>query len=363
MVQHASHPMRTGLYSEHLALGAKMVSFAGWEMPLYYEGVIAEHRAVRQQAGVFDVSHMGRIAIEGTDAEEFLDELSVSSIRGKQNGTAIYTVWCAEDGMAVDDLIVYKVSPTYFFAVVNASNRQKDLNHLLHCSSGFRVTIREQFEEGILALQGPVSKALAATLFPDAAALPKMRFTSFHEAGEQGFLSATGYTGEEGFEFYAPMPAIVSLWRRLLHLGWKQGVRPVGLGARDTLRLEMGYALYGHELSDSISPAESVSRWTIDWNKPKFVGKEALARFQEGGGRREYGIVLSDRAIAREGYPVFKDGMPIGRVTSGTLSPCLNRPIAIILVDAKLEFEETVEVEIRGRKSGAQVVKLPFLDR
>lgn len=358
--------MQTVLYGRHCALGAKIVPFAGWEMPIHYQkGILAEHQAVRQAVGLFDVSHMGRILIKGPDAERFLDYLSTNKIADKANGTATYTVWCNETGGCVDDVIVYKQSPDQFFVIVNASNRQKDLQHLLHYQSAFQVHIEDHFEEdGILALQGPQAGPLLATFFPEVKAIKSMHFLSLPDPDQEHCLiiSRTGYTGAGGFELYAPNPQIAKWWDILLEKGEAFGIEPVGLGARDTLRLEMGFALYGHEINEKIAPNESVSGWTIKWQKERFIGKTALEELEKSSHKRaEYGIKLIDPGIAREGYTVFKGGIPIGEVTSGSFSPTLHQAIALILSTAHLKEGDQVEVQIRHNRCQAQVVSIPFI--
>jgi len=343
--------MRTALYERHKTLGAKMVDFNGWEMPVQYKGIIAEHHAVRNAVGMFDVSHMGRIVIQGEDAEPFLDFLSTNKIAGKPDFTATYTVWSNSHGGTVDDVIVYKKDSHHFFVIVNAGNRHKDLEHLVSQRKNYRVTIEDKFkDEGILAIQGPLALETFAKIIPEVKNLKSMHFLVHGDM----ILSGTGYTGSGGLEVYAPHQIVVSLWDQLIKLG----VEPIGLGARDTLRLEMGYALYGHELSDTISPKESVSSWTIK-NK-NYFGKDTL---ENKNHRQAYGVILADKGIAREGYPVFKDGSQIGVVTSGTLSPTLNKAIAIVLVDGKVTLGDSVDIKIRQNFVKAHIVELPFLKK
>lgn len=335
-----------------------MVDFAGWQMPMQYSGIIPEHRAVRDHAGLFDVSHMGRILVEGLQAEPFLDFLSTNIIAGKAAYSATYTVLPHQNGGCVDDVIIYKLDQTHFFMIANASNRQKDLNHLIAHSAGFDVTISDRFsEEGILAIQGPASLAIMAPLFPETSSLMHMHFVSTQYRGQEVIISATGYTGAAGFEVYASSGVIVELWKELLARGEKHGLVPIGLGARDTLRLEMGYALYGHELTEDIQPIESVSHWTVKSKQHDFLGKE----FQQGKKRSQHGIELLDKGVAREGYDIFKDGKLVGQVTSGTFSPSLQKGIAIIISDQPLNEGDLVEVQIRQNRCSAKVVKLPFL--
>jgi aminomethyltransferase len=357
--------MRTALYERHRTLGAKMIAFGGWEMPLLYQGIIAEHLAVRQRVGIFDVSHMGRIVIHGAKAEDFLEFLSTNTIKGKADFSATYTVLASSKGGSVDDVIVYKENSEQFFVVVNAGNRHKDLEHLKREAHLFAVEVQDRYgEDGILAIQGPRADGLISEIFPEALAIKPMHFTPVLFRGQRIVLSRTGYTGSGGFEIYAPHASIVELWELILKEGQKKGIAPIGLGARDTLRLEMGYALYGHELSEEIAPTESVSAWTVKWNKGDFLGKAALEALEGTEHKRsEHGIVLLDKGIAREGCMVCKDGLQIGKVTSGTQSPSLNQAIAIVLVEGNLQVGDRVEVKIRQNTAMAQVVKLPFYQK
>lgn len=350
--------MKTALFDRHKALGAKIVDFCGWEMPVQYQGIIPEHLSVRNNGGLFDVSHMGRIEVTGSDAENFLDYLSTNKIIGKADFSATYTVWPNAQGGCVDDVIVYKQSANRFFVIVNAGNRQSDLEHLRQNSQNFDVQIQEHYsKEGILAIQGPNARRIVSQTFPEAISLKHMHFCSVSFKGKEAFLSATGYTGEDGFEIYATEEIIVALWEMWI----AQGMMPIGLGARDTLRLEMGYALYGHEISETIAPNESVSAWTLKWDKPDFIGKKVLEELQKSPSKRsEYGIELIEPGIARSGYEVLKNGNSIGVVTSGTHSPSLNKGIAIILVKGELSIGDIVEVKIRQHHCKGKIVKLPF---
>lgn len=356
----ASQHMKTALYEEHLTLGAKMVNFGDWEMPIQYKGIIQEHLSVRNHVGIFDVSHMGRILIAGKDAETLLDYLSTNPISNKSNGSATYTVWCNDKGKCVDDLIVYKENPNKFFIVVNAGNRQKDLNHLKQQAERFEVLITDTYHDGgILAVQGPQATALLTLLFPKVTALKHMHFGAFSYNDEDIVIARTGYTGENGFEIYASNVTTVKLWQLFLKEGKPFYLEPIGLGARDTLRLEMGYALYGHEISEEIAPTESVSAWTVKFDKHEFLGKKSLEASSPR--KHEYGIILRDKGIAREGFEVFDlQGNSIGKVTSGTFSPTLNLAIAIVLVEKNLQEGDNVDVKIRQQLSRATITKLPF---
>jgi aminomethyltransferase len=355
--------MITPLFDKHRMLGAKFVEFAGWKMPLQYKGTLKEHLAVRSNAGIFDVSHMGRIEVIGNGAEQFLDYLSTNLIEGKPDFSATYTVWANELGGCLDDLIVYKQNSSHFFIVANASNRQKDLDHLIKYAINFDVKIVEKFStEGILAIQGPKAIKIAKVIFPDAPQIHSMQFSFANYKGQNIILSGTGYTGAGGLEIYAPQSTIVELWDLFLKEGQSEGIQPAGLGARDTLRLEMGYALYGHELNESISPNETVSHWTVRWKKKDFLGKTRMSELQKSPLKRsEYGIILCDKGIAREGQDVYRKNQLIGKVTSGSFSPCLNTSIAIILVNRTLENGDLIELQIRQNRIKAEVASLPFL--
>lgn len=357
--------MRTALYERHVGLGAKFVDFSGWEMPVHYaQGILHEHRVVRQAVGIFDVSHMGRISIQGADAEFFLDYLSTNQIVGKDDGTATYTVWCSEKGTSVDDLLVFRSTSEDCFIVANAANRSKDLEHLQRMSANYNVRITPRYgEEGILAIQGPNALHVISRLFPKAAGVKYMHFIKFIKDDAELILSRTGYTGSPGYEIYGPASVIADLWDRFLIEGREFGIEPIGLGARDTLRLEMGYALYGHELSDSIAPTESVSWWTVKWGKLDFLGKQALKlRSLQPFKRSSYGILMQDKAIPRQGHKIWHEGKQIGEVTSGTYSPTLNVGIGLILVNAKLPVDQLLGVMIREHLIPAKVVALPFVN-
>ncbi len=356
--------MKTALYDYHHGLGAKLADFAGWEMPIHYKGVIAEHHAVREAVGLFDVSHMGRIAVAGPDAEKLLNRLSTNQIEGRPVLSATYTVWCHDHGGSVDDVMIYKSEiPDHFFVVFNAANRQKDLTHIFEYADGMDVQIQDYFSgQGILALQGPQATALLSLLYPQAAEIKPMRFITLQDGVEEIMISRTGYTGAGGFELFSSDNQIVKLWSLLLQKGQNYGIEPAGLGARDTLRLEMGFALYGHELSDEIAPSESVSAWTVRLDKTDFIGKEALEKLDKSTKKRyAYGVKLIDPGIARQGYRVFKGGRDTGLVTSGSFSPTLNAAIALIMVDSPLLAGERIGIRIRQSLCQAELIQLPFV--
>lgn len=340
-----------------------MVEFCGWEMPIQYKGIVQEHHTVRNAVGLFDVSHMGRIVIQGPQAELFLDYIATNALAGKQDGSATYTVLCNEEGFCIDDAIIYRLDSHHFFIVVNAGNREKDLFHLQQEATHFDVEIHPRYEQdGILAVQGPAAEHLIAQFFPNAASLKPMHFIEVQDGNTPLIVSRTGYTGAGGFELYAPNERIAFWWDTLLEAGKKDGIAPIGLGARDTLRLEMGYALYGHEINDTIAPTESVAAWAVKMGKDRFIGREALAALELSGNKRfEYGVILQEPGIAREGYVVEREGETIGHVTSGTFSPTLQKSIAIVLVDVPLNLDDAIEIQIRQKLCAAKVVQLPFL--
>lgn len=358
--------MKTALFDLHQKNGAKFISFSGWEMPLAYRGIVPECFAVRSAAGLFDVSHMGKIDISGKDAIPFLDVLSSNAIIGKPFGKAIYTVFCNSSGGAIDDALIYPLSTYKAFAVVNAANRMSVLNHFEEVGRNYEVDIKNCYSgTGIIALQGPKSTAileLARPHFPEIA-FPEIAPKEVVELprGEWAF-SRTGYTGEDGYEFYGKDAAIRLLFEVLLEVGKPLGLLPCGLGARDVLRLEKGYALYGHELSPSITPLESVASSFVKLNGRHFLGKEALEKVAESKNRRyAVGLIGLGKIPAREHYPIYLGKEIIGVITSGTFSPHLNRPIALGLIDRKMERGEEVLVEVRGERYPFQVGALPFL--
>lgn len=324
-------------------------------MPLYYKGIHSEVEAVRNTGGLFDVSHMARITIRGQDTLPFLEYLSTNSVIDKPFGKAFYTVFCNEQGGAVDDLLVYLIDPYSAFIVVNASNREKDFLHLLGQCKPYSVWIEPHFDdEGILSLQGPNSHEIVR----DYAYLKPFEFVCLEG---NVVISRTGYTGERGYEFYGPKNTINHLWDRLLKSGSHFGIEPCGLAARDILRLEMGYALYGHELSETIDPLESVAKWTVKMDAHEFLGKNAMLNAHHL--RYPIAIAGMEKIPAREGYPILHQGEIIGKVTSGVFSPTLNRPIALGMIERPLPEKMRVDVEIRSVPHPFEIVKLPFIKR
>jgi len=359
---------KTPLNSVHRALGARMVPFGGWDMPVQYSGVIEEHLAVRGAAGLFDVSHMGEIEVRGPDAEAFLQHLLINDVSRLSDAQVQYSAMCYPDGGTVDDLTLYRFSPERFLLCVNASNTDKDfdwIRQVLGDSAFADVELSNRSEEfGQLALQGPRAPEILALLTE--AELGSLRYYHFTEgeiAGVPAIVSRTGYTGEDGFEIYFPAEQAEKLWNALMEAGSPLGLLPIGLGARDTLRLEKKFALYGHELSSEVSPLEGGIAWITKLDKGDFVGRDALmAQKSAGIPRRLVGIAMLESGIPREGYPLFDGERQVGRVTSGTMSPCLRKGIAIALVESDFASVGTaLQVGIRSRKLACEVVKTPFV--
>ncbi|HEY9722536.1 MAG TPA: glycine cleavage system aminomethyltransferase GcvT [Oscillatoriaceae cyanobacterium] len=355
---------RTPLYEAHRALGAKLVPFAGWEMPVRYSGDLDEHHAVRQAAGLFDVSHMGEFRVTGPGAFAFVQHVVANDVSKIGPGQALYTQFTNPQGGTVDDLLVYAL-PEGYLLVVNASNIAKDWAWL-NSQKPDDVTLRdESAETAMLALQGPRAEAILAPLFSGA---DLHGLKGFHYVdGRIGQLSVrvarTGYTGEDGFEIFSRAEDATSLWNTLLEAGKPQGLKPAGLGARDTLRLEAGLPLYGHELTDEIGPVMAGFGWSVKVNKGDFIGREVFARQKEGGlERRVIGLKLPGRHIGRQGYAVYQGDRQVGSVLSGTFSPTLNAPIATALVEASAA-QGPLTVEIRSQHIHADIVPLPFYRR
>jgi aminomethyltransferase len=351
---------RTPLYDEHKALGARLVDFAGWEMPVQYEGIKAEHRAVRNHAGLFDVSHMGEAFFRGPDAEEAVQRLVTRDVSRLETGQAGYSAVCYEDGGTVDDVLVYR-RPDDFLVVVNAANREKDLDHFRENTGDLDVEISDETEDwALLALQGPEAASLLQNLTgTDLSDLKYFRFTEGEVAGAKTIISRTGYTGEDGFELYLSSGDAPRVWRGLQ----EAGATPAGLGARDTLRLEAGMCLYGNELDPETTPLEAGIGFAVHLDKEQeFIGQDALRKEKEEGLRKKLvGFEVAGRGIARHDYPVKVDNETVGRVTSGTLSPTLNKAIGLALVSPGVE--DRFEVVIRERPVEAHTVPLPFYRR
>jgi len=353
---------RTPLYDTHVALGAKMVPFAGFEMPVQYPtGITAEHKAVREKAGVFDVSHMGEFIVRGPQAVEFVNFVTTNDVASLKPGQAQYSTILREDGTIVDDCLVYR-SDNRVLMVVNGSNVEKDFAHISQYVGKFDVTLEDISDDiALLALQGPqAQRILQQHTDTDLSQIKYYEHQMGTVAGvERVYISRTGYTGEDGFELYFPAEHGPEMWNALTKSG---EVTPAGLGSRDSLRLEMGMALYGNDIDDTTTPLEAGLSWLVKFKKGDFVGRDALLKQKEQGvPRKLVGFTTSERSFPRHGYPVFVNGAPSGEVRSGTISPTLGIPIGTAYVPPASASEgSTLEIEIRGKRIPATVVKMPF---
>ena len=361
---------RTPLYDQHVALGARMVDFAGWDMPLQYAGVRQEHLAVRQGAGLFDVSHMGEVVIDGADALAAVQRLVTNDASRLVDGQALYSVMCTDSGGIVDDVVVMRRRADHLVVVVNASTREKDVAHMRGVLDGTASELRDVSDHiALLALQGPRAASLLAPLCSiDVASLRPFHWADAVIAGIESRPSAvsrTGYTGEDGFEVMLHSDQAPAVWNALLAAGGGGAVQPCGLAARDTLRLEAGLRLYGQDMDEAVDPYSAGLGWTVKLDKGDFVGAPALRRLhEEGPPRRTVGLALGGRDIARHGQSVHQAaGMRVGEVTSGTFSFTLGHGIALALVDAGAAGQDAFEVDIRGTRAAARRVPLPFYRR
>lgn len=355
---------RTPLYDAHVALGARIVPFAGWEMPVQYPaGISAEHRAVRESCGLFDVSHMGEVIVRGPDAAAFLNFVTSNDVTKLAVGQIQYSTLLTARGTIVDDLLVYRY-PERFFLVINAGNRDADIAHLQEHIKAFDATMEDVSDNyALIAVQGPNAPAVVQRLTDTPLGEMKYyRFANGEVAGVPCIISRTGYTGELGFELYVPWNEARAVWDALLAEG---DVTPCGLGARDTLRLEAGMALYGHELDIETTPLEAGLSWLVKLDKPEFLGKSVLlSQHTDGVDRKLVGFTFDERAIPRHGMPVWYGDIQTGVVCSGTMSPTLGAPVGTCYVPAAAAVVGTqFAVDIRGRQVPARVVALPFYKR
>jgi aminomethyltransferase len=360
----ATDPKRTPLHDEHVRLGAKIIPFAGYEMPVQYaQGILAEHAVVRQRAGLFDVSHMGELEVRGERALDFVQYVATNDASRLTPGQAQYSALCQEDGGILDDCIVYRLDD-HFMLVVNASNLDRDRDWICRFTDRFGVQVLDRSAEtGLIAIQGPrAERILAHCVDADLAAVAYYHFIHGTVCGVEGLISRTGYTGEDGFELYLPAADTATVWRALLDAGQDDGLCPAGLGARDSLRLEVGYPLYGNDLDEEHTPFEAGLGWVTKLDKGDFIGRAALARQKEEGvPRRLVGFTLRERAFPRHGYEVRVDGEPAGVVTSGILSPSLDAGIGLAYVPAAAARPGTVlDVMVRNRAIPAEVTRPPF---
>lgn len=358
---------RTALYSEHVALGARMVPFGGFDMPVQYEGILKEHDAVRHRAGLFDLSHMGQFILEGDNVAQWADALTVNNVSTMKPMQARYNIFCNEQGGAHDDVIFYRL-PNHWLLVVNASNAGKMWSHLnAHLgSSGVKLT-NLHGRNALIAIQGPSSVEIMQTVVEPAVTDLKYYFcTEGMVYGRPAVIARTGYTGEDGFELFLDGADAALIWKKLLEEKRAAGLEPAGLGARDVLRLEAGMPLYGHELTEEITPVQAGIQWAVKFSKPEFLGKPALQQqAQDDTYRRIAGLTMEGRAPAREGYPVLRNGTIVGEVRSGSIGPSVqNKNIATALLDRDAATPGAkLQVQIRGAQHDATVVELPFYRR
>ncbi len=353
--------VKTALYDRHVALNAKMVPFAGYEMPVQYSGIVNEHQAVRNKAGLFDVSHMGEFIVSGETAEDFLNLVTVNDVGVIKPGQAQYSAMCYEDGGIIDDLLIYRFDD-HFMVVVNASNIEKDYQWLSeHLIAGTNLNDRSS-EISLIALQGPRSRSILQQICADD--LSRIGFYTFITSQIDGrtlTIARTGYTGELGFEIYGSNADIPVIWDMIMSVGENEGIEPVGLGARDTLRLEMKYCLYGNDIDRTTNPIEAGLSWIVKTDKKDFIGKARILEGKANINRRLVCLEMLERAVPRPGYKVFADDQEIGTITSGTQSPSLGKGIALAYLNKGFTKSGTeISVEIRGNHKAAVVVKPPF---
>ena len=356
----------TALHTVHRSLGAKMVDFGGWDMPVQYTGIIEEHHAVRSAVGLFDVSHMGEIEIRGPEAARLADSLTTNNVQKLKIGQAHYSALLYEHGGFVDDILVHKVADDHYFLCVNAANQEKDFEHI-RAHNRFDAAVEfasDRYSQ--LAIQGPKAHATLRKLTPvDLSTIKYYWFADGEVCGLPARIARTGYTGEDGFEIYVDPGQAVSLWCQVMAAGAEFGIKPCGLGARNTLRLEAKMALYGHEIDAAISPLDADLVWIVKFEKGQFLGRDALLRQRESGVTRKLaGFEMRGRGIGRDGYEVLVNGAPAGWVTSGSPSPTLNRNIGLCYLPAAHAQPGTaIQIMIRSQPVNAITVETPFYRR
>lgn len=356
---------KTKFYSIHEKLGAKIVDFAGYKMPVQYSSIIAEHKAVRTSIGVFDVSHMGEIFIRGDKALDFVQHITVNDASLLTDGRVQYSAMCYEDGGIVDDLLVYRINSNEFMLVVNASNKDKDYEWMIK-NNIFGVDIIDESDEySLLAVQGPKSKSAIEKICSKQLDLEYYHFYFAEIDGVNMIVSRTGYTGELGYELYfkGDESTAEKIWEAIFEAGKEFNIQPVGLGARDSLRLEMGYCLYGNDIDQTTNPLEAGLGWITKLKKPSFIAKDVLLKIKENGlTRKLVPLVFDEKAFPRHGYVLSADGTSVGHVTSGTVSPVLEKAIALGYVKTEYSKEgNRINILIRGKEVPAIITKLPFV--
>ena len=356
----------TPLLGLHKELGAKLVPFVGWNMPIQFAGVLSEHICVRERVGLFDVSHMGEIEVKGKDAKKFLQFLLSNNVEKMFDGSILYSLMCYETGGVVDDLLAYRFSENHYFLCVNASNSDKDYDWIARHASSFNVNIKNTSSEtSQLALQGPDAKNVLQSLCD--ISLDDLSYYNFRKGmvnNVESLISRTGYTGEDGFELYLSPEKVSEVFRSLMEQGRSYGVQPIGLGARDTLRIEMGYPLYGNEIDNNPTPLDAGLGWVVKFDKGEFLGRGSLLKQKEQGSprRKLVGLKLLARGVPRAHYQVFKNGESVGEVTSGTFSPTLNTGVGLCYVSSEYsDIGNHLDVKIRDQLVATEVIQLPFV--
>jgi aminomethyltransferase len=355
---------RTPLYDFNAKYSPRFVPFAGWEMPVSFSGIIDEHKAVREVAGLFDVSHMGEARVTGPDAKRFLNTLVTNDMGRIQPGQAIYSLMCQEDGGVVDDIILYQISDEEYFICLNASNAEKDVKWMKSHANGFECKVEDiSVNYAQIAIQGPQAESILMEIIPEISGMRRFHFEQVTYLGSQILISRTGYTGEDGFEIYIPSESALMITSAIYENGESKGLTLCGLGSRDSLRLEAGFPLYGHEISEVISPISAGLNWAVRFKKAEdFVGRKALiTEKDEGPKSRVVFYKLEDRRIAREGAIILADGEEVGKVLSGTFSPVLNAPIGSALISScALKAKKPLVVDLRGKLIPLTLVTPPM---
>lgn len=357
--------LQTPLHQSHLDLGARMVDFHGWKMPIQYSGIVNEHLTVRSKSGLFDLTHMGEIEVTGSQSIEFLNYITSNNVNKlSYDGKIIYSAFLNESGAIIDDLLIYRRKKNYFYLVVNASNLEKDFAWMQKHAEAFDVSVKDlTMQTGLVAVQGPLSvkilQKITGNAFND---LLYYHCTDYTIGNNNVLISRTGYTGEDGFEIYSKWNELPRIWDILLDAGSKYGIKPIGLGARDTLRLEMRYCLHGNEINEKISVLCAGLSWIVDLNKDDFIGKEALVKIiQQGTKQRLIGFIMRDRGIPRQGYPIFCVDKEVGTVTSGTMSPSLKKGIGMGYISTENIDTDSLFVLIHNKKKKISLHKGQFV--
>ncbi len=358
---------KTPLYDAHVNHKGKLVDFGGWNLPVQYSSIKEEHEAVRNQAGIFDVSHMGEFEVEGPEAEAYLNTLVTNNVAALVDGKALYTAMCKNDGGIVDDLIIYRLKENSYLVVVNAANIEKDFAWASSVANDFDVSLKNASDEyGQIAIQGPNAQSILQKICSDSLEDIGVFFAKrITVAGASCLVGRTGYTGEDGFEIYCAANDAMKVWDEAIKAGEPLGLKPCGLGARDTLRLEAALMLYGNDIDESTNPLEAGLGWVVKWKKGEFSGRSTLFNAKESGVTRKLkGLKIDGRMIPRTGYDVLdSENKVCGKITSGTLSPTLGHPIALAYLPANMQNGEKVLVQIRNKTIEAEIVPTPFYRR